>query len=279
MSQNYICQTASIDDLSLMMSWAKNENWNPGLHDHIPFQLADPHGFFMGYLGNKPIASISTIRYQNNFAFLGFYIVAPEYRGQGLGLQLWQHAIKYLSGYNIGLDGVIDQQDNYKKSGFKLAHRNIRFSGQPPQITEKNSTNIRTLPFNLICDYDATLFPSPRPAFLAAWLNMPQSNALAVIENNQIRGYGVIRRCYEGYKIAPLFAENTKIAKQLFLALCHYAFNEKIYLDVPEINHEALKIAEEFNLKPIFETARMYTQSVPTINMKKIFGITSFELG
>lgn len=279
MPQNYICKTASIDDLALMINWAKNEGWNPGLHDHVPFQVADPNGFFIGYLDNKPVASISAIRYQRHFAFLGFYIVAPEYRGQGLGLQLWQQGMQYLSGYNVGLDGVVDQQDNYKKSGFKLAHRNIRFSGQALQTKEIALINARTLPFDLICDYDATLFPAPRSAFLAAWLNMPQSHALAVIKDNQLQGYGVIRKCYEGYKIGPLFAENAKTAEQIFLALCHYVPNEKIYLDVPEINKEGIKLAEQFNLKPVFETARMYTQSVPDINMNKVFGITSFELG
>ena len=31
----------------------------------------------------------------------------------------------------VGLDGVIAQQENYKQSGFVLAHRNIRFGGVP----------------------------------------------------------------------------------------------------------------------------------------------------
>jgi len=38
--------------------------------------------------------------------------------------------LKYLEGRNIGLDGVVSQQDNYKKSGFKLAYRNIRHEGR-----------------------------------------------------------------------------------------------------------------------------------------------------
>ena len=47
-------------------------------------------------------------------AFLGFYIVKPELRGQGHGLRLWQAGMARLDDRVVGLDGVIAQQENYK---------------------------------------------------------------------------------------------------------------------------------------------------------------------
>ncbi len=44
-------------------------------------------------------------------------------------MQIWNAALDYLKGRNIGLDGVIAQQENYQKVGFKLAYRNIRYQG------------------------------------------------------------------------------------------------------------------------------------------------------
>jgi len=32
-------------------------------------------------------------------------------------------------------------------------------------------------------------------------------------------------------------------------------------------------------MKPMFETARMYTKKPPIINLNKVFGVTTFELG
>ena len=64
-------------------------------------------------------------------AFSGeFYIIKSQYRGRGFGLQLWNAAMAYMGGRNVGLDGVIAQQGNYRKSGFKLAYRSIRHQGE-----------------------------------------------------------------------------------------------------------------------------------------------------
>ena len=40
---------------------------------------------------------------------------------------IWNAAMDSLAGRNVGLDGVVAQQDNYRKSGFRLAYRNVRF--------------------------------------------------------------------------------------------------------------------------------------------------------
>ena len=57
-------------------------------------------------------AGISAVRYPEDFGFIGLYIVVPEQRGRGYGIQLWNAAMQRLAGCNIGLDGVIEQQEN-----------------------------------------------------------------------------------------------------------------------------------------------------------------------
>lgn len=275
----YHIRTASADDISLMLDWAKDEGWNPGLKDSIVFHAADPTGFFMGYLDDKPIASISAVRYSNDFGFMGFYIVKPPFRHQGYGIKIWQHAIDYLKKVKIiGLDGVVQEQEHYKQSGFQLAHRNIRYSGLISAPEQHELVNVRDIALERIVQFEKNLFPCDRSDFLTPWI-ANATKALAYMENNQIKGYGVLRKCHEGYKIGPLFAENSLIAEQIFLGLCNHLQNELVVLDVLEVNQEAVKIAEKYQLKPIFETARMYTHQAPNLDLKKIFGITSFELG
>ena len=50
-------------------------------------------------------------------------------------------------------------------------------------------------------------------------------------------------------------------------------------LDIPEINTEAVKIAEQEHMRVVFATARMYQKGLPNIDNNKIFAITTFELG
>ena len=53
----------------------------------------------------------------------------------------------------------------------------------------------------------------------------------------------------------------------------------EIFLDVPEPNAAAVALAERMGLEPVFETARMYRGAAPEIDLSRIFGVTSFELG
>jgi ribosomal protein S18 acetylase RimI-like enzyme len=280
--KNYTIKTMNRKEIDIAIEWAAKEGWNPGLYDADCYYSADPNGFLIGLLGDEPIATISVIKYGESFGFLGFYIVKPEYRGKGYGIQIWKAGLKYLEGRNIGLDGVVAQQDNYNKSGFKLAYRNIRYEGvgggNPHQSSE--IVQLSTLPFETIDSYDRPFFPSNRSQFIKSWTNQPDSHALGIMQNGKLAGYGVIRQCRSGYKIGPLFAESPELAESLFLALkSKVKLSEPVYLDTPEVNQAAVALADRYNMIVSFETARMYTGEMPDLPLNRLFGVTSFEIG
>lgn len=281
--EHYLIRKASKDEVEkIVLDWAAKEGWNPGLHDGSTFYNTDPLGFFIGFLDNEPISCISVVTYDSSFAFLGFYIVQPDYRGKGYGLKIWNFAIANLQTHNIGLDGVVEQQSSYKKSGFKLAYKNIRYEG----IAQSNKESfpeivpISKVDFDDLSRYDSSLFPSSRPQFLQSWIHQPDGLAIAAVDDGKIAGYGVIRKCRIGYKIGPLFSDTSDLAKKLFLTM-HGVVEPgtRIYIDTPEVNQSAVQLAEQHGMKKVFETARMYTGSPPDINLDKIYGVTTFELG
>jgi ribosomal protein S18 acetylase RimI-like enzyme len=277
--REFVVRNTTAADIDLAIEWAASEGWNPGLHDAACFRHADPGGFFVGELNGEVVASLSAIAYDSHFGFIGLYIVKPAFRGQGLGLRIWQHGIDYLGRRNIGLDGVIAQQSNYRKSGFQLAYRNIRFEGIVQGATHAGIVNAAELPFGSVLAYDRRCFPAARDAFLSAWLGQPDCVALAALRDERIAGYGVLRRCRAGGKIGPLFADSEPIANELLDALATYLAGEVIVLDVPEPNDAAIRLAERRGMKSAFETARMYTQAPPTLELERVFGVTTFELG
>ncbi len=281
MKNQYVIRQMKKSDLDIAISWAASEGWNPGLHDRDAFFNTDPQGFFMGFLDNEPISCISAVSYGKDFGFIGLYIVHTKHRNKGYGIKIWNKAIDYLKIQNIGLDGVVAQQENYKKSGFKLAYRNIRYQGvgKKYEINNDDIVKINSIPFAVLIEYDNQFFPVSRPSFLKYWIKEPESLTLGFLKNNKLLGYGMIRKCITGYKFGPLFADSKKIAEDIFKKLNNFAVGSQIFLDVPEVNKEALKLVNKYKMKPMFETARMYTKKPPVINLNKVFGVTTFELG
>ncbi|MCB9481654.1 MAG: GNAT family N-acetyltransferase [Desulfobacteraceae bacterium] len=281
-NNNFSIKTMDKKQLDIAVEWAAGEGWNPGLHDSDCYYKADPKGFLIGLVDEKPAASISVIKYSESFGFLGFYIVKPQYRGMGYGIKIWNAGLKYLEGRNIGLDGVTAQQENYKKSGFKLAYRNIRYEGcGGGSFTRKYEiVRLSSLPFETVNSYEKCFFPAVRSDFIKSWIAQPDSFSFGIMSGSKLSGYGVIRACRIGYKIGPLYADSPELAETLFLSLksC-ISPDKKIFLDIPEVNKSAVSLAEKFNMKVCFETARMYTGKQPEISLDKIFGVTSFEIG
>lgn len=278
-TSDFTIRTMTRADLDIAIAWAKAEGWNPGLHDGDAFFATDPKGYFLGEIGGEPISCISTVAYGSSFGFLGFYIVHPDFRGRGYGLQTWQHGMAYLGGRNVGLDGVTAQQENYVRSGFRLAYRNMRFEGVGGGETPQGLTPLSKLSFEQICDYDRPFFPADRAAFLRGWLRLPNSVGLGVVQGGELRGYGVLRPCVRGYKVAPLFADTPAIAEQIFQGLLGQVPGEPVFLDIPEPNVQAVALVQSQGMQFVFETARMYTGTFPDLPLARLFGVTTLELG
>jgi GNAT superfamily N-acetyltransferase len=274
-------RTMRPDEIALAADWAAAEGWNPGLADAACFATVDEGGFLIAELDGVPAATISCVNYDDKFAFLGFYIVRPDLRGHGYGLQIWKAAVAHAGSRVIGLDGVVAQQDNYRKSGFKLAYANIRYGGTvaTPAAAPSGIVALRDVPFAMVEASDATVFPAPRTAFLRAWIGTSGHIGCALMRDGALAGWGVIRPCRSGRKIGPLVAEDRAAAEAVLSALLSRAGGGEVFLDVPGVNGEAVALAQSLGLSPVFETARMYTGPIPKLAVERVFGITTFELG
>jgi GNAT superfamily N-acetyltransferase len=287
---------ASLADWPLIQGWCADEGWNPGDHDGPCFLAQDPEGFFVGRIGGEPVSAVSVVNYGDAFAFLGLYLVKPEFRGRGHGLATWQAALPRAGGRTVGLDGVVAQQDNYRKSGFQDAHRTVRYVGE---VTSDGSGPAAAVPlaqagFTEIADYDALCFPAPRPVFLREWFAAPGHIGRALIVDGRLVGYGVLRPAHDGHRVGPLFADSRVYAEVILDALVAGAAGDagftghrrparsgaaRIAIDVPETNREALAMVDALGLEPSFEVARMYTGPVRETDHGRMFGMTSLELG
>lgn len=273
-------RAASEEEFATAVEWAAAEGWNPGLDDLAAFHAVDPAGFLMGFAGDEPVSSISVVRYGGGFGFLGFYIVHPNHRGTGLGIATWRAGMAHLGERTVGLDGVVAQQHNYRKSGFVLAGNNLRHTGSV--ALDKAPAGVRRVAAKdvaALAAYDRRHFPAPRDGFVRDWVAAPRT-AMVAVHDDAVAGYGVIRACRTGFKIGPLFADGEAVAHDLFVALCaSLGGPAEVSLDTPDANPAAIHLAESFSLTPVFETARMYRGPAPALAHGSVFGVTTFELG
>lgn len=281
----YTFRRLAFAELEVLVQWAAQEGWNPGLDDAELFWHTDPEGFYGYFEGDCMIGGGSIVSYDGLFGFMGFFIVHPDYRAHGIGRSLWMERRTTLLnrlqvGAAIGMDGVMAMQGFYQKGGFQIAFRDERYvrlgaSFEPnPHIRRITEADYET-----VAKMDTACFGVPRDAFLRPWLFAPHAQSFCYSDAMGLQGYAVVRKCQEGYKIGPLFAESTAVARALYEACLNAAPGESVYLDIPTTHEGALQLVADYGATYVFECARMYYGTPPETKAAAVFGISSFELG
>ena len=290
MSNQWVIRNMTRSELAELVGWAGREGWNPGLHDAELFWATDPEAFIAAELDDELIGAGAITSHGGEFGFMGFFIVRPEFRGRGLGNSLWHARRERLiarlrPGASIGMDGVFAMQDYYAKGGFVFSHRNLRFRAEVPAqpaispLSGQDIVPLTAFAFDQVLDYDRSCFPAPRQTFLKGWISQPDALALGCRREGRLGGYGVVRRCREGCKIGPLFADDAAVAEALYAQLVAFAAGGPLFLDAPENNPAAMALVQRHGMVEVFGCARMYLGPAPTLAHERIFGVTTFELG
>lgn len=286
MPEPIVYRRAERHELDRAVGWAADEGWNPGIVDADVFWETDPAGFVVAELDGEVVATGSIVAYGDDHGFMGFFIVRPDLRGQGIGRDFWMWRRDTLlarlrPGAAIGMDGVLEMVPFYAAGGFDLAHRNIRMTGTSDAGVECDALRrIGETDAAELSPVDRQHFGFDRDVFLRRWIGAEGAIAVAdVSDAGDVRGYGVLRRCRIGWKIGPLFARTPEQAERIARHLVAQAGNDPVSLDVPEVNPAALDLAERLGLREEFACGRMYHGAAPVLPWAAIFGVTSFELG
>lgn len=268
------------DEVEELVRWAQIEGWNPSPGDADAFRLADPEGFLGCFVEGSMVAGISAVAYDDAFGFIGLYIVRPDRRGQGYGMQVWKAGMSRLGARTIGLDGVPAQQANYERAGFRKAYETTRWSGSLSDATEAQYKAVAMQGSDLaeILSIDSACFPAGRDMLLQTWVSSPRQ-CVVMRRRGQLTGFSVIRSCLSGFKIGPIFAEDEGTAWALLQGSAICAEGASVHLDVPDSQSGFRTLLQAHGFQPGFQTARMYRGNAPAIDMRKIFAITTLELG
>jgi hypothetical protein len=303
---------------TVLWLFPKEQGWNPGIEGYGGkgggyAQVIPREHLLVGKIDGTIVACIACPRF-GKCGWIGLYIVRDEkLRGMGFGIQMWKAAMEGpLKGCEtIGLDGVLAQQANYRKSGFIHTPWNIiRHSATIKEIltssklntttTSSTSSNIILHPFiagksetmlNDCISYDQQIFPDvDRSDFLRKWLQLEKSFAVMAVKKSDgddksspsTNGFGLVRPALNGtYRVGPLYASDESTAASILNELVRHVAKETnsdetmIFVDMPE-RHRVF--AGTLSLQPGFSCGRMYWGKPMREMIEREFGIVCWEM-
>ena len=282
-------------DIDFVTEIARKEGFAPGVGDLGIYQNTDNQGLWVGWFNDIPIGCIAGVRYNENYGFLGLFLVIEKYRGRGFGLQLWKKAIDHLRDLPcVGLEAAPERISDYSKWGFTISSKTTRWQwlgdGKLLEVnfSKDDLSNFSfvegsSIPSHAVEKFDEKREATPRPHFLSNWLHHPAGKVIAIIDNEgQCHGFGRIRPCLlkrgEGWRIGPLMADTPKLLKILLKKLID-SHPGLIIIDAPGLNNSASKVFNELGFKSESETFRMYRGSQPPVSMNDVYGLACLELG
>lgn len=271
-------------DVETLVSWAREEGWNPGVSDVAIIREVDPEAFIALRHGDELIGGGAILRVAPHLGFMGLFIVRPDRRSQGLGRVLWRHRRDLLlsrldPGATIGMDGVYAMADFYARGGFETAHRDLRYEGIAHGTPDPEVEGLDALDLDEIVQLDASLLGAERRSILEKWLTAPGTLVAGLRVGGRLAALGVLRPAVVGYRFGPVLADDSGLARRVIEHLMSGAVGQQVQLDVPEVNEAGVALARGYGFTEAFGCARMYYGPAPEVDPRRVFGVTSFEFG
>ena len=196
--------------------------------------------------------------------------------------------------YNCCADSTIAMMDPNLSIGLQLEWYQQCFKFTVPRNLSLESirvSGINIVPpskvlFPAILQYDSEVNNYPRPMFLEKWVFAPNCFcSVAIDHNGDVVGYGVVRRTVGkvGWRIAPLYADNSDIARMVYHDMCIKVAavdpNALMTVDASygkNFSPNSLKLVKELQGKQTFQLFRLYSKGAPPNTLfHKIFAVTS----
>ncbi|ESP90238.1 MULTISPECIES: GNAT family N-acetyltransferase [Pseudoalteromonas] len=280
--QSWTSKPATLEEWQIVNEWALAEKWDLGLGDTECFFNIDDQGFYLGYVNGEPVASVSVVNYSDEYAYAGFYLVAPGARGKGYGLRLSYDAFHHCDKRSVGLDGMPEQEENYKKGGFVTHYETSRLVGVHNQQVDapQGVQNISADNIEAVIEFDAQITGYSRAALLQNWFSGEGRHGFLIDSGDGVLGVVGIRRSTDGYRLGPLYAENQAVSEKLFaMAMAQVPLGTQVTIDAPTLDLGFINTLKALGYEEIFHTFRMYRGTEPQGEKHKIQAIASLELG
>lgn len=263
-------------DLPAILQMALQEGWKSDLIEFRMFIEFNPLGCFVCTNARQVIGAITTFCH-NKSAWIGNFIVAEKYRGQGIGKKLFSRAIEYLDKKKkkqIYLNAAYKAKGLYAKFGFADIISVNRWQGKAVKSMQDVCRLQKSIPdiLNFI-KLDSFLWKDERFSLISQLFSL--RHVQSYIKPQGILMYGNVG---DIITVGPweLRGNNKDAAEELFVStFFNIQTKSKIVLDVPAVNKKAERILNKYNFRIVGSTIFMCRGKLPKIHFNEIFSFAT----
>ena len=276
------------DELDVVLRWAVDAGWNPGLHDADALWAADPDALWGVEVDGMLVGAGATVRRGSRAGGVGLLLVEPSHRSRGIGSLTFPFLVdgalsRLEAGAGLALDCPESYQDFCERFGFVPVRRVARSTtvatlGRRGPYTGQLRA-LAQLPFDRVVAYDAKFSGGERPDFLRAWMTPKGGLGLGAYEGGWLIGMAILRPAHDGFRIGPFYAESRDVAEDLFVALSGTVVGQKLVLDVPLEDPDIVAFASSKGFTLAAQAVHMQLGQVVEGPREQVYGESTLEYG
>ena len=231
-------RTMRSDDIPAGLSLCRAAGWNQLSRDWELFVKVSPEGCRVAIDDSgKVVGTVTTVRYEDRFAWIGMVLVDPDKRRQGIGINLLRESLRILQYENtVKLDATPAGREVYLKLDFRDEYYLSRMHCTSISAKASTETSVRLIKegdLPGIFENDRKVFGAKRDKVLEwMWKGAPE---LAYVheKGGKILGYCFCRHGHNHTHIGPVVSRDELIAKQLVSAVLAKCSGNSAIIDAP----------------------------------------------
>jgi GNAT superfamily N-acetyltransferase len=234
-------------DIPAAMDFVRQAQWNQTPADWRRFLAATPDGCFAACSGADVVGTVTTIIYDRRLAWIGMMLVDERHRGQGIGRQLFSHALEYLDSRGVNgarLDATSLGRPLYEHHGFVSEETIERW------VLTRSDVLAPAVPvspdvgaIDAACALDTTIFGADRTCLLRSVADDSPEFALAA-GGGATRGYAFGRHGTRADHLGPWMARDEEAARTLLTTFLARSRRPLVFVDAVCRNGWARQLLE-----------------------------------
>jgi len=233
--------------------------WNQTKEDWARFVEANPEGCFVAEWNGEVAGTVTTIIYEDRFAWIGMVLVRPELRGRGIGTALLVKASDYLDARRIPcakLDATPQGKPVYERLGFQIEYELERRTLRREHGAGAALHTVENIEAVLAADRD--IFGADRSALLRSMANAAPEFVALARQGAALSGYALGRRGSRADHLGPWVARTEPAAREILENFLLRSRRDVVFVDVVKDNPWAPRLLMEKGFEFSRALTRMY---------------------